>query len=174
MASRPCFDKTQQPPQGDTRAFRKNNIMKKLLFVLGLLVSGLGYAQDETAKDTVQVDQPVQVPQIVVKVPYGKLTTFGDMGIKITKITDSRCPANVNCIWAGNVILDYDVYKNRKFLETRKITIGANKNDRTLLATAAEQLNAYSVVPYPKTSLGKIPQEDYVINMVWEQLTQED
>lgn len=142
--------------------------MKTVLFVLVLLISGLGFAQDDTATDTVQVNQPVPVPQIVVKVPFGKLTTFGDMGVKITKITDSRCPANVTCIWAGNVILDYEVYKDGKFVDTRKITIESNEADRTMLDTAAQQLKAYSVAPYPKTSMGKIPQEDYVINMVWE------
>ena len=147
--------------------------MKKLLFILGLLVSGLGFAQDETAKDTVQVDQPVEVPQIVVKVPYDKLTTFGDLAIKITKVTDSRCPADVNCIWAGNVILDYEVYKDGKFVDTRKITLGSDQAARMLWGSAVEQLKAYSVAPYPKAS-GKIDQKDYVINMVWKRLTEEN
>ncbi|PHQ30880.1 hypothetical protein [Leeuwenhoekiella nanhaiensis] len=147
--------------------------MKKLLFILGLLVSGLGFAQDETAKDTVQVDQPVEVPQIVVKVPYGKLTTFGDLAIKIIKVTDSRCPADVNCIWAGNVILDYEVYKDGKFLETKKLTLGGGNEDSTLFKSDLNWLKAYSVAPYPKAS-AKIDQKDYVIKMLWEQLTEDN
>ena len=148
--------------------------MKKVLFVLGLLVSGLGYAQELKVSDSVEVNQPVQVPQIVVKVPFGKLTSFGDKSIKIIKVTDSRCPSNVNCIWAGNVILDFEMYEDGKYVDTRRITIGSDQNDRMLFDSAAQRLKAYSVLPYPKTALGKIPQEDYVINLVWQQLTEED
>ncbi|MFD2825236.1 hypothetical protein ACFSYG_02030 [Leeuwenhoekiella polynyae] len=91
------------------------------------------------------------------------------MGVKITKIIDSRCPSNVTCIWAGNVIVDYEVYKDGNFLETRKITIENNSEDRTMI-DAAQQLKAYSVAPYPRTSMRKIPQEDYVVNLVWERI----
>ena len=142
--------------------------MKKLLFALGLLVSGFGFAQEITVRDTAQVDQPVQVPQIVVKVPFGKLTTFGDTGIKITNITDSRCPSNVTCIWAGNVVVDYTVYKNGKFVETKKLTL-AGGDQPTFFKSDLNWLKAYSVVPYPKTSAG-INQGDYVISMIWNRI----
>lgn len=146
--------------------------MKKVLFVLGLLASGLGFAQDSTEQDTVQDTQPVHVPQIVVKVPYGELTSFGDMGIKIVKVTDSRCPSNVTCIWAGNVVLDYELYEKGKFVETRKLTVGgsAAESSNLFFKNVAQELLAYSVAPYPKTSLSKIPQEEYVINVRWNQL----
>lgn len=136
--------------------------------VLFLWVFSFGL-ESQAQTGTLEVDEPVHVPQIVIKLPFGKLITFGDMGVKITKIIDSRCPSNVTCIWAGNVIVDYEVYKDGNFLETRKMTIENNREDRTMI-DAAQQLKAYSVAPYPRTSMRKIPQEDYVVNLVWERI----
>ena len=136
--------------------------------VLFLWVFSFGL-ESQAQTGTLEVDEPVHVPQIVIKLPFGKLITFGDMGVKITKIIDSRCPSNVTCIWAGNVIVDYEVYKDGNFLETRKMTIENNSEDRTMI-DAAEQLKAYSVAPYPRPSMRKIPQVDYVVNLVWERI----
>ena len=108
--------------------------------VLFLWVFSFGL-ESQAQTGTLEVDEPVHVPQIVIKLPFGKLITFGDMGVKITKIIDSRCPSNVTCIWAGNVIVDYEVYKDGNFLETRKMTIENNSEDRTMI-DAAEQLKA--------------------------------
>ncbi len=142
-----------------------------VMYLFLILLAPLSVAQGQiNVKDSAQIRQPVEVPQIVVKVPYGKLTSFGDIGIKIVKVIDSRCPTNVTCIWAGNVVLNYEVYKNGKFLETKKLILGGGKDvadDRLLFKTELNQLKAHSVVPYPKASFGKTPQEDYVINMIW-------
>lgn len=47
-----------------------------------------------------------------------------DYEIKILKIiSDSRCPEGVNCVWAGEVQLELEIYKNQKIEKTKIITI---------------------------------------------------
>ncbi|MFC4738538.1 hypothetical protein ACFO3U_00870 [Flavobacterium ponti] len=53
------------------------------------------------------------------------LTKVGnDYEMKITKIlSDSRCPEGVECIWAGEVQLELEIYKNQKFEKTETLSI---------------------------------------------------
>ena len=47
-----------------------------------------------------------------------------DYEIKILKIiSDSRCPEGVNCVWAGEVQLELEIYKNQKIEKTKIISI---------------------------------------------------
>ncbi|RXG19130.1 hypothetical protein DSM03_101500 [Leeuwenhoekiella aestuarii] len=142
--------------------------MKKLLFVLGLLVLMPGFAQEESVKDTLQVDQPVHLPQILIKVPFGKRVAFGDVELEINEIIDSRCPKNVTCVWAGEVIVKASIYRDGKFIEERTLNMDANNS--AFLSSEKKEMFEYSVLPYPDISKGKIKQEDYVLNVVWNQL----
>lgn len=47
-----------------------------------------------------------------------------DYEMKITKIiSDSRCPEGVNCIWAGEVQLEIEIYKNQRLKNTERLSI---------------------------------------------------
>ena len=35
-------------------------------------------------------------------------------------ISDSRCPEGVNCVWAGEVQLELEIYKNQKIEKSEK------------------------------------------------------
>ena len=145
--------------------------MRNVLFYFVSLFSLSIFAQTNPASsDTLSTKQPVSVPQIVVKVAFGKLTSFGDTALKVNKIIDSRCPSDVTCIWAGNVVVEYSVYKDGKFSENCTMTLGASEKDEFLLNTVNSTLKAYSVIPYPKSSDRKINQEDYIFNVVWQKL----
>lgn len=53
-----------------------------------------------------------------------KVKVGNDYEIKILKIiSDSRCPEGVNCVWAGEVQLELEIYKKQKFEKTKIISI---------------------------------------------------
>lgn len=53
------------------------------------------------------------------------LTNVGnDYEIKISKIiSDSRCPEGVSCVWAGEVQLELEIYKNQKLEKSEALSI---------------------------------------------------
>ena len=47
-----------------------------------------------------------------------------DYEMKITKIiSDSRCPEGVTCVWAGEVQLELEIYKNQKIEKSEALSI---------------------------------------------------
>ena len=47
-----------------------------------------------------------------------------DYEIKISKIiSDSRCPEGVSCVWAGEVQLELEIYKNQKLEKSEALSI---------------------------------------------------
>ena len=56
-----------------------------------------------------------------------------DYEMKITKIiSDSRCPEGVTCVWAGEVQLELEIYKNQKIEDKRaaKKEMGERKSQK--------------------------------------------
>lgn len=55
------------------------------------------------------------------------LTKVGnDYEMKISKIiSDSRCPEGVSCIWAGEVQLELEIYKNQKLEKSETLSINS-------------------------------------------------
>jgi hypothetical protein len=55
------------------------------------------------------------------------LTNVGnDYEMKISKIiSDSRCPEGVSCIWAGEVQLELEIYKNQKLEKSETLSINS-------------------------------------------------
>lgn len=37
-------------------------------------------------------------------------------------ISDSRCPEDVNCVWAGELVMELWVWKNNAIKETKEVT----------------------------------------------------
>ncbi|MGO4912540.1 hypothetical protein [Leeuwenhoekiella sp. W20_SRS_FM14] len=144
--------------------------MKKLALILFSLFSVVSTAQTIViSNDSISAKKQAPEPHFVVLVPFGKLTSFGDVAIKVTKVVDSRCPSDVICVWAGNVGVEYSVYRDGKFVEDCKATLGAKEEFVSLLDTAGTSLAALSVHPYPKISQESISQKDYIIKVVWKQ-----
>ncbi|WP_339835155.1 hypothetical protein [uncultured Flavobacterium sp.] len=51
-----------------------------------------------------------------------------DYEMKISKIiSDSRCPEGVTCIWAGEVQLELEIYKNHKLEKSETLSINNKK-----------------------------------------------
>ncbi len=140
-------------------------MMKHLVLGLLMVCSGVVFAQSET--DTTQAGKgPAHPPTIVVKAPLGQKIELGKYSLVFKKVVDSRCPADVTCVWAGNVKATIDTFMDGRFLETKEITLGARSGLNDIFSKGDFHVKAHSVTPYPKTASGKIAQEDYILNLV--------
>ncbi|WP_136667607.1 hypothetical protein [Flavobacterium sp. H122] len=90
------------------------------------------------------------------------------MLIKI--INDSRCPENVQCIWAGEVQFEVAVYENSKITEQTQLTL-TPQNQSEIVAWFANRLpktdkplKTVWVLPYPKDGTS-VNLSDYMIKL---------
>jgi len=125
-------------------------IMKKLLFVLILCFSFSLFAQQ-----TVKISSKKCIPK---KGFYLKLKSV---------VTDSRCPEDVTCIWAGEVSVVIEVYNNKQILEEKTISFNTNNNNYQENAAwfskfYSKKIKTIAVLPYPKSGLVVKPGEYYI------------
>ncbi|WP_452232882.1 hypothetical protein [Lacinutrix sp. MEBiC02595] len=137
--------------------------MKHLLFIFLLLVTSSGFAQDSI------VETIVTPPKIVTKLHFGSSVQFADVRLKFVEVVqDSRCPKAVQCIWAGEVIVLVDVFKNGNKIAQKKLTINPTFSSQEQLGNlfSSEELDVsgFNVLPYP-VSGDKIPMEEYYIQL---------
>lgn len=143
--------------------------MKYIVSLLITLLSFNAFAQDSTN---------VKTPVIVSKLTYGKAVTFEDTTIKFVKvITDSRCPKNVSCIWAGEAKVLVDVLKNGKVVEQKTLkfspTPAFSKSNFKLFASDTKNVFGINLMPYPEGA-SKIKPEDYYLQLNVEDVLKED
>lgn len=135
--------------------------MKVLFFLVCILYTTKGIAQD-----TLSLDQPVTIPQIVVKAPYGKLVNLGEISVRLQKIvTDSRCPAKATCIWAGEAIAIVELYTGDKLLEEKQIKFSPTAAVLDLYSSKNLDVHGVSLKPYPNVSGQKINNKDYTLHL---------
>ncbi len=137
--------------------------MKQILFITALLIVTFGFAQDST--DVTKVTPP----KVVTKLHFGTSVQFEDVRLKFVEVVqDSRCPKAVQCIWAGEVIVLVDVFKNVNKVEQKKLTINPSFSLQeqlgNLFSSEALSISGISVMPYPVVN-NKTPMEDYYIQL---------
>ena len=136
--------------------------MKSIVFIVALLFSSLGIAQDS-------VKVKVETPKIVTKLQLGKVMHFDDVDIEFIRVvTDSRCPKGVSCVWAGEAKVLVAIYKEGKEMQQKEIVFNTSNQFVGELANifASESLNitGYTLSPYPE--YGKqIKNEAYYIQL---------
>ena len=84
---------------------------------------------------------------ISVTAAFGRAIRINDMVLRpVAVVQDSRCPANVNCVWAGQLIVDFETAaRTRIRLELGKpVAIGGG---RLILAGASPQPRAGATIP---------------------------
>jgi hypothetical protein len=136
--------------------------MKPLLYFFAFLLTTTIYSQDSTKIK-------VETPKIITKLYLGKTYQAEDIQIKFMDVlSDSRCPEDVTCIWAGQVVALIEVYKNKMLLEKKELIFQPGKNTdeklSTLYTSENKTIMAISVLPYPK-SKDKIKKEDYYLQL---------
>lgn len=59
---------------------------------------------------------------------------MNDYTIIINKIiSDSRCPEGTNCIWAGELVIEFSVVQNKQIKETKIITFSPDQKEENLV-----------------------------------------
>lgn len=115
--------------------------MKKLLVVISLIAltgAGCGGSRNTNVP-------PTQTPSTAafnasVTFSIGESVTFQDgMKLTLTTINDSRCPADVQCIWAGElspVFMFYDVDQT-----SQEVILGTSRTTSTTVKNYTITLN---------------------------------
>ncbi|GGG35696.1 hypothetical protein [Bizionia arctica] len=135
----------------------------RAVFIICLFSSFFIHAQDS-------VKIKVEAPKIVTKLHLGKTYHVDAISIKFVDVlTDSRCPEDVTCIWAGQVVALIEIYENDTLLEQKEMVFEPGKTKakelRSLYSNEDKTILANSVLPYPKKSREKIKKEDYYLQL---------
>lgn len=102
-----------------------------------------------------------------------KVNVGNDYEMKITKIiSDSRCPEGVTCVWAGEVQLELEIYKNQKIEKSETISINykmleLNKQFFTKYISTDKKIKEILVLPTKKEG-HNIELKDYVLKVEME------
>ncbi|HSD15037.1 MAG TPA: hypothetical protein VLB74_10350 [Flavobacterium sp.] len=127
--------------------------MKKIVLITGLVLLMMGCASVKENPNEInqQLDSKSGKEIVLVKV-----------------VNDSRCPENVQCVWAGEVTVEVAAYDNKTLVEQRQFTFNKDTIDEIKnwfsehLPKQNETLKNVSVVPYPKDAV-VIQPKDYKI-----------
>lgn len=122
--------------------------MKYLIILLFILLSPTISAQDTT--DVKVFSSALQM---------GEKLDFGAGSIKFKKVvSDSRCPRNVTCIWAGEAVVLVEVFKNGIFQKEMKLTVGEGEVPLDLLAEGVYyKFRNLVLLPYPVVDNTELP-----------------
>ncbi len=97
----------------------------------------------------------------------GDLFSFDNKSIQFKKvISDSRCPKDVTCIWAGEAKVLIAVMENGKQLKEEIVTLSAAKNFKFSFSNSKGlyNLNSLDLFPYP-LSTHKIEDSEYCLEI---------
>ncbi len=134
--------------------------MKRLLFVVTVIT--LACASGTTASDIAAEITPGEPFRLAMGEEMG--LPAEDLTVHFSSVeSDSRCPTDVNCFWAGNAAVEVRLSRGG---EERSVTIHTNggpKFPRQAQAFGCT-LSLRDLEPYPK-SKQKIAPEDYVATL---------
>lgn len=113
-----------------------------------------------TAVDTAIVAEPGQS----FSLPVGKTATVNGTGVKITFTSvkdDSRCPTDVQCVWAGDAKVELKVERNGA-TETTILSLTPPNNET---ASGDLRIRFVGLLPVPRQADRDKPRE-YVAQLV--------
>ena len=84
---------------------------------------------------------------VSVTAAFGRAVRINDMVLRpVAVIQDSRCPANANCVWAGQLIVEFETARRSRIrLELGKPL--AIRGGRLTLAGASPETRAGATIP---------------------------
>jgi len=97
----------------------------------------------------------------------GELFSFENKSIQFKKvISDSRCPKDVTCIWAGEAKVLIAVMENGKQVKEEIISLTAAKDFKFSFSNSdgLYNLNSLNLFPYP-VSTHKIAESEYCLEI---------
>ena len=132
------------------------NIFKVLLLICGILFLSNSSCQKDITDGIrrVEFNQPFEL-ELNSKIILSDNNR--DLMIELTSLTDSRCPVNVECIWAGNATAGLRFLDEQNSQATAVLCIGECKqfNTSDTFSLSLNNIN-YTVIlkevkPYPGT-----------------------
>ncbi len=137
--------------------------MKQFLFI-ALLVFNYAFAKAQNTPT-----QKLEPPTIGVKLMYGDMADFGDTQIKFKKvISDSRCPEDVQCVWAGEAKVLVEIFTNGKLDSEKELKFAPLNSILSIVDTESLGIEALLLQPYPKSAVPKNQNEYYLVLSVRE------
>ena len=82
---------------------------------------------------------------------------------------DSRCPEEAQCIWAGEVSVEINVYRNKKCKSTKTLTFNSkNASENNKWFSDLYQTKIKAVYVYPNLKIGTVVKpEDYLVKVIY-------
>ena len=80
-------------------------------------------------------------------------------------LEDSRCPEGVTCVWAGEVTVAVEFYKDKKLVEEKTLVFNsktAEANKEWFQKYYSKNIKSVSVLPYPKEGVVVKPEKNYL------------
>ncbi len=125
--------------------------MKILIFFLALFHSALMAEQDP---------KPSQIKVHRADLCIGESMQFGEKTVKFEKVvTDSRCPKEVTCVWAGEVKILLVFYDKGELIGKKIVTV-AGSDISNLYGVDGLIIEDVNVQPYPSIKRD-ITKDDY-------------
>lgn len=101
----------------------------------------------------------LESPQQSLFLKVGEASTLGELTVKVIKVvSDSRCPTDVVCIQAGNVVVELELTKASK---KGTLTVATDEDGKPFEGYFVQILD---VLPEPKSTV-KIAEKDYIITI---------
>jgi hypothetical protein len=89
--------------------------------------------------------------KIKVRVNQQKTSARGGLKIKfVSLIEDSRCPADTNCVWAGNAKIQVKITDRRGKSETFEMNTNLEPKE---ISFGGYQFNLVELTPVPRTDI---------------------
>ncbi len=119
----------------------------KYLFLFGILICSISL--------TAQVQEENRIFNSVLQV--GEQLEFGDKSIRFKEvISDSRCPKDVTCVWAGEAKVLIQIFEKGKRINDKIVVINTYAIDEIPLQFSAGggifSITAFKLFPYPSTA----------------------
>ena len=84
--------------------------------------------------------------------------------LSIKEINDSRCPANVNCIWAGNVVVSLNLTKGSNTNQDFSLTFGPGEGG-TIYTYGGFNIKIIKVLPNKGSTSEVLEKKDYIFTI---------
>ena len=107
-------------------------------------------------------------PHIVFKIALGETIVARDVILKFVEVLeDSRCPKDVDCVWAGQARVHVTVSGDR--ITTKKLDLIVAEKDKNILGVFdGYKFNVVGLTPYP--SSGNTGNPSYTLMVLKEKI----
>jgi hypothetical protein len=139
--------------------------MKKILIFIIVLVAFGNLMNAQQQNDSTAI-QKVESPVIVVKLPESESYKWKNYSLTFSKmVSDSRCPREVSCVWAGNAEVSMSLKIDDNLIDSKEIVLPNPEQNGTSFKLAEKSFRVYGLSPYPTTKMKEKGNIDYYLRV---------